>query len=91
MKLTEQQQNCPYCHPGSELETRYDNGPWSGTELELEDVFGSRVHVGNDTWGEIDFDPCEATLTSCGEGIDPLVVDIDYCPFCGRPLRSVDN
>lgn len=92
MKLTKQQQNCPYCHVGSNLKGRYNHpvSPWEDGELSLEDVISPQVSVGEDTWGEIDFDPERAVLTSWGEGTDPLVVQINFCPFCGRPLRG-DN
>lgn len=88
MKLTKQQQNCPYCHPGSNIPCLGDGSPWSNNDLEFERVSDTRVTVGDDTWGEIDFNPIDKTLTSWGEGTDPLVVDINCCPFCGRPLNE---
>lgn len=91
MKLTEKQKNCPYCHVGSRIESFYNGSPWDDTELSFDRVDDDVVSVGNDTWGEINFDPVNRTLTSWGEGTDPLIVKINYCPECGRPLNEEEE
>ncbi|PWT34034.1 hypothetical protein DKZ29_09840 [Limosilactobacillus reuteri] len=86
MKLTEKQKNCKYCHVGSKIESLYNGSPWDGTELMLERVDDNIVSAGEDVWGDIGFDPVNRTLTSWGEGTVALIIDISYCPFCGRDL-----
>lgn len=63
MKLTEQQKNCKWCHPGSNIKSRYGLDPWNQGTLRLNEVA----------------DEGQAT-----------VIDIRYCPMCGRKLGS-DN
>lgn len=92
MKLTEKQKNCPYCHAGSDLPSLYNGSPWDGTGLCFERVDDpTTVFVGNNTYGDIEFNALERTLISWGDGTDPLVVGINYCPMCGRPLNEEDN
>ncbi len=87
MKLTEKQKNCPYCHAGSDLPSLYNGSPWDGTGLCFERVDDpTTVFVGNNTYGDIEFNALERTLISWGDGTDPLVVGINYCPMCGRSL-----
>ncbi|WP_225417149.1 hypothetical protein [Limosilactobacillus reuteri] len=52
----------------------------------LERVDDNIVSAGEDVWGDIGFDPVNRTLTSWGEGTVALIIDISYCPFCGRDL-----
>lgn len=91
MKLTEKQKNCKYCHPGSELEGIYRNSPWDDNELNLEELDNGVVSTGRDTWGDISFNPVNKTLTSVGSGVDPLIVSVNYCPMCGRPLNEEEE
>lgn len=91
MKLTEKQKNCPYCHVGSRLTSLYNGSTWVDTELGFNRVVSDIVHVDEeDTYGDIWFDPVNKTLTSWGEGGVPLVVDINYCPICGRRLDNAN-
>lgn len=84
------QKNCPYCHAGSDLPSLYNGSPWDGTGLCFERVDDpTTVFVGNNTYGDIEFNALERTLISWGDGTDPLVVGINYCPMCGR--RLIDN
>ena len=87
----DKQKNCPYCHVGSRIESFYNGSPWDDTELSFDRVDDDVVSVGNDTWGEINFDPVNRTLTSWGEGTDPLIVKINYCPICGRSLSDEND
>ena len=91
MALTEKQKNCPYCHVGSRIESFYNVSPWDDTELSFDRVEDEVVSVGNDTCGEIEFDPVNRTLTSWGEGTDPLIVKINYCPIWGWSLNEEGN
>lgn len=83
----EKQKSCPYCHVGSEIRSLYNGSPWDDTELYFDRVASDIVLIGNDTWGDIDFGPVNRTLTSWSDGSDPLIVNVEYCPICGRPLN----
>lgn len=86
-----EQEDCPYCHAGSKIPSLYNGSAWDNTGLCFERVDDPTiVSVGNDTYGDIEFNALERTLISWGDGTDPLVVDINYCPMCGRDLRSED-
>lgn len=84
----EKQESCPYCHVGSEIRSLYNRSPWNDTELYFDRVDSDIVLIGNNTWGDIDFDPVNRTLTSWDDGSDPLIVSVEYCPICGRPLNK---
>ena len=86
--LTEEQKNCPYCHPGSNLPP---HNAWDDGELQFEELDDPKVDNSGDCWGDIGFAPAEKILTSWGEGEEPLVININYCPMCGRPLGGNED
>lgn len=92
MALTEEQKNCPYCHVGSDIAGANNFHVWDDGELEFNMVANDpNVQVFYDTWGDIAFDPGHHLLTSWGDGSDPLIIDIAYCPMCGRPLKGKEE
>jgi hypothetical protein len=97
MKLTERQKNCPYCHPGIHRFKSFQTmGPWRGIttlqggELELDEIKDDSNIENEDEacFGDISFNPSNKTLSSWADGAYPLIVHIQYCPFCGRKLRK---
>ena len=78
--ITEQQKNCPYCHPGSKVNGREC---WYHTELALGEA------IDNCTYIELFFDPVNRFLEAIEE--DELFIDINYCPMCGRPLNEEEK
>lgn len=90
MELTKEQQNCPYCHPGSNIKSFYSGSAWNNSELDFESVKGDPLITNDGEWcyGDISFDPERGMLSSIGDGVDLLTVRIKYCPFCGRPLNE---
>lgn len=94
MTLSEQQKNCSYCHPDIHKLNSFNTlGPWrdtifNGTELELDEVKGDPNIENEDEacFGDISFNPSNKTLSSWADGANPLIVHIQYCPFCGRKL-----
>lgn len=91
MVLTEQQKNCKWCHPGSNIKSRYGLDPWDQGTLRLNEVADDRVEDDEDYTPHCCFDPKNAFLSAEGEG-DALFLNIQYCPFCGRKLGgSIDE
>lgn len=97
MKLTEKQKNCPYCYPGIHRFKSFQKiGPWRGIatfqggELELGEIKDDPNIENEDEacFGDIGFNPSNKTLSSWADGANPLIVHIQYCPFCGRKLRK---
>lgn len=94
MTLSEKQKNCPYCHFNIHKLNSFNTlGPWrdtifNGTELELDEVKGDPNIENEDKacFGDISFNPSNKTLSSWADGANPLIVHIQYCPFCGRKL-----
>ena len=87
MKLTEKQKNCPYCHVNSDIGVT-----WMDGELQFDAIIDdSHVQTDGDVWGDIWFDPKNHFLKSWGEDTDPLIIDIAYCPMCGRPLNEEEE
>lgn len=94
MKLTEKPESCPYCHPNiHKFESFQGMGPWcdtifNGTELELDEIKDDPniENEGEACFGDISFNPSNKTLSSWADGANPLIVHIQYCPFCGRKL-----
>lgn len=75
MKLTEKQNNCPYCH-GKPL-MYYDYGDdsnkiWIDSNGKLQQVTWSATYIAVDT------DPEDG-------------VQLNYCPMCGRPLNEEED
>lgn len=84
-----QDTDCPYCHSGSNLKSRYNSSAWDDDELNIDsidDKTGKIDNRGRDMYGDIYFNPRLKYLQSWGGGTDPLTVEISYCPFCGRKL-----
>lgn len=80
--VTDKQKNCSYCHVNK------DSEEWGEDGLCFKQITDDpNVYVGYNTWGDISFDPVGCTLTSWGEGTDPLIIDVKYCPMCGRKLE----
>ena len=81
--------NCPYCHPGSNLQSQYNGSVWDDDELNIDsidDKTGKIDNRGRDMYADLSFNPRLKFLQSWAEGTDPLTVEISYCPFCGRKL-----
>lgn len=93
MELTEKQKNCPYCHPGSNLKNHYGGSAWINSELEFDMIKGdpSITSDGECCYGDISFNPQASWLESLGDGAEPLVIHIHYCPMCGRPLGEEES
>lgn len=93
MELTEKQKNCPYCHPGSNLKNHYGGSAWINSELEFDMIKGdpSIISDGECCYGDISFNPQAGWLESLGDGAEPLVIHIHYCPMCGRPLGEEES
>lgn len=92
MTLSEKQKNCPYCHPNdNNPKDQHGNTAWyryrQGYELELDMVANDpNVEQRGLCMGDISFNPLKHYLSSLGDGVNPLIVHIQYCPFCGRKL-----
>ena len=90
MKLTDQQQNCPYCHGGDDHQRIYDSDRSSQNltiNLKHEnDKHHPRTLVisHRNTTGEVDSD----WDGSYYEVRMKYWVPINYCPMCGRPLTK---
>lgn len=81
--------DCPYCHSGSNLKSRYNSSAWDDDELNIDsidDKTGKIDNRGRDMYADLSFNPRLKYLQSWAEGEDPLTVEISYCPFCGRKL-----
>lgn len=81
--------DCPYCHSGSNLKSRYNGSVWDDDELNIEDIddkTGKIDNRGRDMYADLSFNPRLKHLQSWAEGTDPLTVEVSYCPFCGRKL-----
>lgn len=81
--------DCPYCHSGSNLKSRYNGSVWDDDELNIDyidDKTGKIDNHGIDMYADLLFNPRLKYLQSWAEGTDPLTVEISYCPFCGRKL-----
>lgn len=81
--------DCPYCHSGSNLKSRYNGSVWDNDELNIDyidDKTGKIDNRGKDMYADLIFNPRLKYLQSWAEGTDPLTVEVSYCPFCGRKL-----
>lgn len=87
--LTKKQKYCPYCHVGSDIKSEDGPTAWDDGELRF-DIIESDPNVQNDglVYADMDFDPKLHTLTVWGDGVDPLRINIAYCPMCGRKLED---
>ena len=53
---------------------------------DCKDVINTFDNEGEACFGDISFNPSNKTLSSWDDGANPLIVHIQYCPFCGRKL-----
>lgn len=87
MKLTEKQKNCPYCHSGRQPIYEQDNS----ARLVRINLRGNKKHpyrlnfTYQDKLKKDDYEPGGWKITNPAEHYRPA---INFCPMCGRDLRS---